>query len=154
MSMEMHVLSPRRLLSIHQWQQAIDDLRFSIKVSDEVPIERVSGYLPVIWKDKSTGFECDHWSIEDIRETYQDLEIPNYEYALAFRWGGDFNELVAAMQSAAAYAFATDGVVFDCQEGELYSAVRSVEIARETEAALPQAEATMPKALTELSSKK
>lgn len=151
MALEMYVLSSRQLRSIDEWQRAADDLQFPIKLSNEVEFHRVRGFLPVLWKGRSTGFECDHWSSADIAEVIAEHRIdPNLKYVLAFRWGGDFNELVAALQAAAAYATATEGVVFDCEEGKVDSAIRTVQIARETEVALPQMEA----ALKEIRSKK
>jgi hypothetical protein len=155
MALEMYVVSPRKLSSIAEWQNAADDLQFPIKFSSEIQFESVQGFLPVIWKGRNTGFECNHWTVEDIRESVGDLKFEsNFKYVLAFRWIGDFSELVSALQAAAAYAVATDGVVFDCEGGELNSANRSVDIARETEVALPELEAAMNKALDEFRPKK
>ena len=155
MSMEIYVLSPKRLQSIHEWQHAVDKYDFPIKFDLRIDFDKVSGFLPLQFRGKLSGFECDHWSIRDIEETYDQVTIdPHFKHALAFRWGGDFSELVSALQAAAAYAVATDGVVFDCQEGEINSATKAVEVARETEAALPQIEAAMERALDEFKSKK
>ncbi len=155
MSMEIYVLSPRRLASMRKWEEAAIELLFPIKFPESLPFDKVRGFLPVSWKDRNTGFECDQWTVEDIQETYKDLKIDHgLTCALAFRWGSDFNELVSALQAAAAYAVATDGMVFDCEAGEIYSAAHAVKIARETEAALPQAELMMQQALKEFGAKK
>lgn len=155
MSMEMYVLSSRRLRSMDEWQKTVDNLGFPIKFSEEVPFEQIDGFLPLLWRAIRTGFECNHWSIDDIREVVSENDVsPGFVHVLAFRWIGDFSELVAAVQAAAAYAVATDGMVFDCEERNMISAARAVEIARETESALPQAEAAMQKMLNELNSKK
>lgn len=150
MSLEMYVVSSRQLQSFDEWQKAADDLRFPIKIASVVDLHEMRGFLPVVWQGRSTGFECDHWTIDDIQETYKEVNIDSvFKHALAFRWGGDFIELVSALQAAAAYSVATNGLVLDCQVGEMHSAVRAVQIARETEAALPQLEAAMQKALNE-----
>lgn len=155
MSMEIYVLSPRRLASMREWQEAAIDLLFPIKFSELLPLDEVRGFLPVSWKDRNTGFECDQWTVGDIQETYKDVKIDqSFTCVLAFRWGSDFNELVAALQASAAYAVATEGMVFDCEAGEIYSAAHAVKIARETEAALPQVELTMRQALKEFDVKK
>lgn len=155
MALEMYVVSPRKLSSISEWQNAADELQFPIKFSSEVQFENVKGFLPVIWKGRNTGFECNHWAVEDVTEAVGDLKLESkFKYALAFRWIGDFSELVSALQAAAAYAVATEGAVFDCEGGELNSANRAVEIARETEVALPQLEAAMSKGLDEFRPKK
>jgi len=155
MSMEIYVLSPRRLASMRKWQETAIDLLFPIKFSELLPLDDVRGFLPVSWKDRNTGFECDQWAVEDIQGTYKDVKIDqSFTCALAFRWGADFNELVAALQAAASYAVATDGMVFDCETGKIYSAAHAVKIARETEAALPQVELALQQGLKEFGTKK
>lgn len=155
MSLEMYVLSSRQLRSFDEWQKAANDLGLPIKITSTVNFREVRGFLPVVWQGRSTGFECDHWTIEDIQETYKEIHIDSvFKHAMAFRWGADFDALVSALQAAAAYAVATDGLVLDCQDGKLLTAARAVEIARETEAVLPQLEAAMQKALNDFGSKK
>lgn len=155
MSLEMYVLSQRQLGSIGEWQNAIDEFSFPIQFEPGAEFHKLNGFLPLQLHGKLSGFECDHWTVEDIRETYEEISIDEkYVHALAFRWGGDFNELAAAWQAAAAYATATGGVVFDCQEGELYSATKAVEIAREIETSLPEIETSMQNAINEFSPKK
>jgi hypothetical protein len=154
MSMEIYVLSQRPLGSIGGWQNAIDELSFPIQFEPGAEFHKLSGFLPLRLHGKLSGFECDHWTVEDIRETYKEISFdPKYVYALAFRWGSNFNELASAWQAAAAYATATGGVVFDCQESELYSATKAVEIAREIEASLPELEISLQKAPNEFNSK-
>jgi hypothetical protein len=138
---------------MREWQEAATHLLFPIKFSPG-PVNEVKGFLPVSWKDRSTGFECNHWTVGDIQESYKDVKIDQrFTSALVFRWGSDFYELVAALQAAAAYAMATDGMVFDCEAEEIYNIDRAVKIARETEAALPQVENAFQLALKKFGTK-
>ncbi|MBK8008460.1 MAG: hypothetical protein IPK23_08525 [Rhizobiales bacterium] len=91
---------------------------------------------PLLLNGKLSGFECDHWTVEDIKESliFHNLALdPNSRHVLAFRWGGNFDELISATQASAAYAIATNGVVFDPQEGEILSNERSLQIAQNVE---------------------
>jgi hypothetical protein len=70
---------------------------------------------------------------------------------LAFRWRGDFNELRAAWIAGSAYARATDGMVFDDQEGKVRSAAEASEVARvEYEAPDPDVGSAVDKVLRDL----
>jgi len=53
-----------------------------------------------------------------------------WKHVLALRWRGDFNELRAAWVAGSAYARATDGIVFDDQEGKIRNSAEAVETAR------------------------
>ena len=56
---------------------------------------------------------------------------------LAFRFGGDFHALWGAYAAAAAYAKATEGVLFDSESGEVLPPDRAIAAAREIERDLP-----------------
>lgn len=136
MSMELYVISPKRLKTIQEWQNAIDEFQFPIKFSEEVDFEKTSGFLPLLLNGKLSGFECDHWTIEDIKESLNFHHIapdPSSKHVLAFRWGGNFDELICATQASTVYSIATDGLVFDPQEGEILSNEKSLELARNIE---------------------
>lgn len=136
MSMELYVISPKRLETIQEWQNAVDQFHFPIKFSQDIDFRKTSGFLPLLLNGKPSGFECDHWTIEDIEESLSFHHIapePNSKHVLAFRWGGNFDELISATQASAVYAIATSGAVFDPQEGEILSNERSLELAKNIE---------------------
>lgn len=134
MSMELYVISPRRLETISEWQRAVDQLEFPIKFSPDVDFDKINGFLPLLLNGKPSGFECDHWALEDITESYGELRVgPDWNHVLAFRWAGNFDELISAMQASAAYAIATGGVIFDPQESEILSRDRFLAVARNIE---------------------
>lgn len=146
MALEAFVLSPRRLASFDEWQTAVDQEKWPLKFLYDGQFAEVKGFLPVDWKGRKTGFECDHWSLEDLREAIEGKEVdPTYIHVLSFRWGRDFYESIAVAQASAAYALATGGVLFDCEEGKIKSADEAADMARQIEAFLPEIEAALRK---------
>jgi hypothetical protein len=148
MSMEIYVLSSRRLALVDEWQKSLDQLSFQLKILWDDSLERMDGFVPVLSLGKKSGFECNHWKIHDLHELLEAGEmLPSDQFVLAFRWGGDLTECLAAVQASAAYATAVDGRVFDPQEGKIVSAPEAVKIARDSEISLPAAQAAFDKAL-------
>ena len=145
MSMEICVLSDRRLASIAAWQAAIDAHGFSLRLSPEASFEALGGHLPSQrGDDRIGGFECYHDPVREIFEGSPRVDFGRpWTYALSFRWGGNLAACASAWMAAAAYAEAVDGVVFDPQEGEIVAPARALEIAREIERELPRLEAEM-----------
>jgi hypothetical protein len=146
MSMEIYALSDRQLTPLNTWQEAIDRLAFPLKLSAATPFASLHGALPVTYDRRETAFECDHQNAAELIADYSDVDFSHqWQYALAFRWGADLYAGVSAYIAAAAYAEATDGVVFDCQEGKIISLQRAAEIARELEQSQPLIEAAVRK---------
>jgi hypothetical protein len=121
MSMEVHVFSNERLPSTAAWQSAIDAQGFDLKLDREVEFEFSIGFLPALLYGKQSGFECFHDPFDDLKETYADLpyfkSCPDWNYVLSFRWGSIAHEGVSIFMAAIAYAKATDGVIYEPQEG-------------------------------------
>jgi hypothetical protein len=131
MAMELWVLSDKQLGSIAEWQTAINAEGFPLVLSDEMPLDKIDGFLPARLRDQRTGFECNHWSTADFMREMSTVDfVHSWKYVLAFRWRANFNELRAAWIAGSAYARATDGVVFDDQEGKIRTAAESVATAR------------------------
>jgi hypothetical protein len=132
MSMEIYVLSDRRLASVDAWQKAIDQGGFPLRLSTETPLAKLHGALPVVLERLQTAFECDHRSATALMAETPSVDFGRaWTYALAFRWGGDVYAGASAYAAAAAYAAATGGAVLDCQEGKLISADRAADVSRE-----------------------
>lgn len=122
MSMEIHVLSDKRLPSIAAWQQAIDAEGFDLKLNPEVEFDKASGFLPALLRGKQSGFESYHDDPRELMESYADVpyfkSCPAWKHALSFRWGRLAHEGVSVFMAAAAYAKATDGVVYEPEESK------------------------------------
>src|SRR5262245_43305334 len=143
MSIELFVLSDKQLTSITEWQRAIDAEGFDLRLDASRPFEALSGHLPAHRGQRHAGFECDHWDPIDVmdEESCDDVDFGRrWTQALAFRFGGDLHALWGAYAAAAAYAKATDGVVFDGESGEVLAPESAVAIAREFEQDLPKSQ--------------
>lgn len=131
MAMELWVLSDKRLESIAEWQTAINAEGLALTLSDEKPFDAIGGFLPAQLRGQATGFECNHWPAA---EFIRDMPEVNFgharKYVLALRWRANFNELRAAWVAGSAYARATNGIVFDDQEGKIRNPAEAVETAR------------------------
>ena len=143
MSMEIHVLSDRRLGSIAEWQQAIDAEGIALRLSDTTPFDAVDGHLPSQRGDNRVGgFECYHDPAPEFLQNDSDVDFGRpWSCVLSFRWGGNFAACASAWVAAAAYAKAVDGVVFDPEEGDIHTPERALQNARDIEHDLPAIEA-------------
>lgn len=141
MSIEIFALSDRRLGSIAEWQQAINAAGFDLRLDTSRSFENLSGHLPAYRGEQHAGFECDHWDPLDVMDEETngaDIDFGRrWTQALAFRFGGDYHALWGAYVAAAAYAKATDGVVFDGESGEVFPPDEAAATARDLERRLP-----------------
>lgn len=129
--MELWVLSDRQLSSIAEWQTAIDAEEFPLTLSDEKPLDKINGFVPVRLRGRPTGFECSHWPAVEFMRDMSTVDFGHaWKQVLAFRWRANFDELRAAWIAGSAYARATDGIVFDDQEGKIRNAAEAIEEAR------------------------
>lgn len=131
MAMELWVLSDKQLASIAEWQTAIDAAEFPLVLSDGRPLHEINGFLPARLRTQPTGFECSRWPAAEFMRDMSMVDFGHaWRYALALRWRANFNELRAAWIAGAAYAGATDGIVFDDQEGKIRNAAEARATAR------------------------
>jgi hypothetical protein len=155
MSMEIEVFSDRSLASTAEWQRAIDIEEFPLRLDADVALDEVKGLFPVKLGDTRIGFECFH---DDANEIMNDLGAEKFNhrwrFALGFRWlGSRMDELQATWMAAAAYAAATDGVVFDCENGEILTAQQARHAVREIIRDLPRMTALLENIKQEFSKK-
>src|ERR1700761_7204810 len=102
MAMERFVLYDKELASINEWQAAIDAQGYSLKLDTSTNFQAHGGFLPARLYGKTTGFEWDHWPAAEFMAGNPDIGFGHdWKFVLAFRWIGDFNEMVAAWMAAA-----------------------------------------------------
>jgi hypothetical protein len=136
MAMEIFALSDRRLNSIAEWQRAIDaeGFPFPVRLSANRPFGEIRGLLPVQYDNSQSGFECDHWAPRSIEADYPNVALGHaWTYAMAFRFGINRGGLECAWMAAAAYARATNGVVFDTEEARVFQPEEAVQLVRKIE---------------------
>jgi hypothetical protein len=142
MSIEIFVMSDRRLTSMADWQQAIADEGFDLRLDASRPFETLGGHLPAWRGSEPAGFECDHWDPVDLLddEDLADIDFGRrWTQTLAFRIGGDFLALWAALAAATAYARATGGVVFEGEGGEVLTPDKAADMTHAIERDLEEA---------------
>lgn len=148
MSMEAYVLSDRQLVSMVDWQRAIEREGFKLQLLGERPFGALSGHLPALLGRKQAGFECDHWNANRLMDENSDIDFGHrWKHALAFRWGADLNACLGAYIALAAYAKAVAGVVLDCEEGGLLIPQQALDVARKMESDLPSVEKAVRSAI-------
>ena len=86
-------------------------------------LDTVDGLVLARLNGEQAGFECfnDNAS-ETMRFLGNDHFDRRWKYALGFRWrGSNFEELQAAWMAATAYAAATGGIIFDHEQGKVFT---------------------------------
>ena len=155
MSMEICVLSDSRLTSIEQWQRAIDAEGFPLQLSDGDLLDRDGGCLTAQLRDKRTSIEYRIEGFRRLKDFYRDINFGyDWKYVVALPWIRGFDGLAAAWMAATAYARATQGVIFDPQEGKLFNSEQALKVIQDTEGTRPQAEAVLRNFMQPLSAKK
>jgi hypothetical protein len=133
MSLDFYVLCKRPLSSLEEWQSAINELGFDLEITSECKVDSMAGFLPVTLHGDQTGFECSEFSIEDLTETYDEIDFGGpWPFAYAM-YTGSMGGCVSALIAAAAIAKLTDGLAFDPQEGLTMKPDEAVDYARSTE---------------------
>jgi hypothetical protein len=135
MSMEICVFSDRILGSIAEWQQAIDAEGLPLRLSGDI-----DGILLGQLHDESTDFEFHPRDAQEMMEFYGPAKFDRkWKYAFAFIWGGlNVNNAPGSWMAATAYARATSGVIYDEEEGKLFSPTAALDVARDLEQFLPE----------------
>ena len=143
MSMETHVFFRGKLPSKAALSRAMKELGFPYSIKPATgSLEQQSGFMPMLLRREETGVEFDVFG-HDAVEEFADAGVdPSYERVANFRWGGDFQEAVAGMCSAAALTKLVNGVVFDEAENRLLSAEDAIAVARRNLETLVKPEAT------------
>jgi hypothetical protein len=127
--MELHVLSNRSLRSVAEWQRAIEAEKYPLRLTADVQLTTLQGFLPATLNGKQTGFECYQ---DDAGKTMKFLGSGYFDrrwsFALGFRWRGDIDELDAAWMAATAYASGTGGIIFDHEKAKVLTPEQAREV--------------------------
>lgn len=132
MSMSVHVLWRQGArIDSSSLVTTLKDLGFEAALAHE--LDGSEGYWPADIAGFRTGFEVSMGPIDEFVGDYPDLasSLQGRDREAAFIWHSDFAQAGAAMVVAAALAKLTQGLVYEAQDGELYSIDRAVQAARE-----------------------
>ncbi len=135
MSIELHVLmSDSKVPNRDQWQHAISEAGFDLTLDATFQPQVNTGFVVTRYKGMRTGFEFDLFPASDILDTYQEMasRAGELDVSANFRFGGDTNELVAAVIAASVLAQITGGVLFDPQDGTMVEGEGALALANRT----------------------
>lgn len=141
MSMELYVFSDKKLSSIAEWNAILSTEGFEVEIADD-PIESLDGHQPTKLRGRDVWLEFNHWDAKRFlaEETYIQPDR-QWTCLLALRWSFDVYAAPAAYMAASAYAKATSGVIYDCEEGRFISWKEGGKIARNLDERAPILEA-------------
>src|SRR5262249_32551602 len=133
MSMEVHVFFRGKLPSIAAFGRMMKELGFPLSVRPATgSLEGHKGYLPMRIRRNETGAEFD---VFEGRAAIDEFDLKDIDESLDrvgnFRWGGDEEEMLAALCGMAALAKLTNGIAFDDAGGRLLSPDEAVEMAKQ-----------------------
>jgi hypothetical protein len=150
MSMQICVLAASRLSSIPEWQKAIDAEGFPLRLSNAEPGRNLTARLG----EEETSIEYGIYDFGELKDSYKHVNFGHdWKYVVAFTSSSDFSEEIAAWMAATAYARASNGIIFDEQEGELFTPDESLRITQEIEQRRPELEAALRGFAQQLSAK-
>jgi hypothetical protein len=131
MAVELHVMFAGKLPGKAALTRAMKDLGFPVSIpAGGGSLEKHSGFLPMKLRGQKSGVEFDVYDKRaHIKEVAGEDFDPRFERLASFRWGGDEDEMLCALCTAAALAKLVDGVVLD-EDGRL-SAEQAIEQARQ-----------------------
>lgn len=133
MSMEIHVFFRGTLPNKAALGRTMKELGFPLSVTPaRGALEGHSGYMPMRLKREETGVEFDLFEGRSaIDEFGLEGVDPSLDRVANFRWGGDDEEMLAALCGAAALAKLVNGIVFDEAGDRLLSPDQAIEMAKE-----------------------
>jgi hypothetical protein len=126
----MHVMFAGKLPGKAALTRAMKELGFPVAIpAGSGALEKQRGFLPMKLRRQNSGVEFDVYDKRaHIEEVAGEDFDPRFERLVSFRWGGDEDEMLCALCTAAALAKLVDGVVLD-EDGRL-SVEQAIEQAR------------------------
>ncbi len=130
--MDLHVLfRATDALTVPAWQAALDGLALPATLPLDFEVDGNGGYAPVAFRGEPSGFEFYRESADPDMLDEAGLEQGSFDQVASFIWGGDFNEMGAAVCAGAALTSLTGGVLYFPQDGDVLNGGDAVEWARE-----------------------
>lgn len=137
MSTTICVVTDALLESIAKWQDAIDAEGFSLHLSDGGPDQNLNAKLGEV----ETTIEYGVYDFDELKEVYGNVNFGrDWKHVVAFTFSSSFDEAIASWMAATAYARATGALIFDGQEGRLFSPDEALRITRDFEQGRPEME--------------
>lgn len=146
MAMEIHVFFHGKLPTKAALGRTMKELGFPLSVKPATgSLEGHSGYMPMRLNREETGVEFAIFERRSVIDEagFEDVD-PSLDRIGSFRWGGDEDEMLAAMCGAAALAKLTNGIVFDEAGDQMLSTDQAVTMAKQHLDAVAQKQTKRP----------
>lgn len=133
MAIELHVfLESGKVPTQDDWQQAITSMGFPATIHALFNPRSHTGFQPVTYGGQSTGFEFYLEPANEIIGSYPHVSdrLGKRDVCATFRWGGDLNEMSAALAVAAALTKLADGIYYYPHDDLLYGADEAVQVTK------------------------
>lgn len=130
MAIELYVFLERGKVPAHEeWQHAIATLGFPLVIHAPFDPRSHTGFQPATYGGHSTGFEFYLEPAAQITDSYPHISVRlrKRDVCAAFRWGGDLNEMSAALAAASALTSLADGIYYYPDDDILYTADEAVQ---------------------------
>jgi hypothetical protein len=132
MSAEMHVLFGGKLPTPAALTRAMKELGLPLAIKPGIrSLDQHSGFMPMRLRREDSGVEFDVFDDPaDVAEVAGDQADPRFTRSANFRWGGDEDEMLCALCTAAALAKLVDGMVLEENEDRLLTPDEAIAFAR------------------------
>lgn len=116
-----------RLPSPKDWQQAIDQAGFPLKIDTDFELEKFSGFLPCTFRGAQSGFE---YSAQRCSDSVDAGSSPGRDFIVSLTAHGEHFEAACAVLAGAALCAVCDGILSELQGGDSVPAESSIAWAR------------------------
>jgi len=139
MSMAIYLLTNEPIPSLRAWQDAIDALKFDVRLIDQHELPSKEIRIKAECLGKPVLMEIQRADLAYVRDAFPDTEFPDgVGFVHVLRWNMTLEGGLAAYEAAAAYIGAAKGLMIDSEEGKLKTPASAIEVARNTAAMMPE----------------
>jgi hypothetical protein len=133
MSAEIRVfIKKNNMLSVEQWNDSITEFGFDLKFDCKLDIFEDSGFIPMLYKGESCGFEYGFDELEDTMFSVDDNpEIIGKDSMVSFSSSYELDDLSSAMIASAVLVKKCNGIYWIMDSFEL--GTDPIEMARDLE---------------------
>jgi hypothetical protein len=129
------ILAASQAPDVPAWNRALEVAQVPVVLSEEIDLQRHTGFLPVTMNGKGTGFYFLLDSYAELASHFPAVAALKLERPVVYSlgYGGDLHECAAVFYSASALVARFGGTAFEPQGGVVMSAEDLLAAAKECE---------------------
>lgn len=133
MTMDFYMLCNRPLISVDEWQIAIDELGFGLKLPVTLNVMTAGGALTATWRGEPVVFEFSEFPYAEIEEGHPKLDFgQTWPNAYVMYTGSSFSGCAGAILAGVAIVHRTGGRFFEPQDSLILKPDEAVRYAHRT----------------------